>query len=185
MEYRTWLLWCLVIIELALTGYSIFWILLVSKPIFLAACGSAQMAIGILIALFSLSSVVLKGLGHSRLGTTASTNSFFDVWFLVMTFGLSFCAVGLVATCPESQAMYQRQIDAYVSSFDDNAAGGYLLQSDSDYKRLVFQFAFGQNSYEAFSILGLAWLSFHVAFCAVRELYSEDALPNAQWASGE
>jgi hypothetical protein len=132
--------------------------------------------------------VILTGLGRSQLGKTASVNTLFDVWFLATTLGLSFCAVGLVATCPESQKGYQQQIDAYVKCFDDQRTRSYSSEYDSPYKQLVFQFAFGQNSYEAFSILELGWLGFHVAFCALRELRpgDGDALPpNPQSTSGE
>jgi len=170
MSYLVWITGCHMAIQLSLLGYSLYWVVLVSRPIFRAACGSGCLAIGVMIILFSVFSLVLTVLGFKSLADTQSINALFDAWFLVTAITIAFVAVAIVATCPESQKVCQSQIVAYAASYSDGKTAAYLSKYGSEYDQLVFEFNYGQTSCNAFLTIEVLWIVFLVWFCAVREL---------------
>jgi hypothetical protein len=59
-------------------------------------------------------------------------------------------------------------IDIYRENSTSPAVLRYEQRCDSDWKKLYFEFAFGQKSYEAYFVMMIAWIVAIVGFYAMR-----------------
>jgi hypothetical protein len=170
MNHLRWIVACLVIIPLGIAAYSVYWVALVTEPILLAACGSDRAAVAILLSVMALCSSLSAFAGYKQLTDTKFNGPFFDIHFVSSFIGIISSAVALLMTSTESQKVCQIMIDAFKQNSTESAVLSYTQRYDSDWKKLYFEFAFGQKSYEAYFILMMAWIVAIVGFYGMREL---------------
>jgi hypothetical protein len=170
MNVLQWIRGFLILVPLGLAGFLVHWVTLVTEPVLMEACGAGRAALGILTLVATLVSSVFAFLAFKQIPRVVYDSVTLHGFFISTTIGIVLAFVGLVATSPESQMVCSGQIDAYLTAYADSKTSGYLKRYNTDYKRLVFQFAFGQTAHEAFFILNTAWLGLAIAFFAVAEL---------------
>lgn len=156
------------LIPLVIVGFTIYWIILVTEPVFITACGAGRLILGIFIACAALCSCIFAYFG-------LPDPIDYSVWkfhvFLVTTIaGLFLVMIALFSTSTESQSVCAMQIKAYCATHDDGRTSGYLAKYNSEYKQLLYQFAFGQTAYEAYLIMGCSWAAVFIGFFAMKEL---------------
>jgi hypothetical protein len=172
MNVLQWIRAFLIVVPLGVAGFMVHWVTLVTEPVLLAACGPGMLTVGVLTLVAALASSVFAFLAFKQIPPLVYKSFLFHGFFISTTLGIVLAFVGLVATSTESQMVCSSQIGEYVAAYNtsDSKATGYLKRYNSEYKRLVFQFAFGQTSHEAFFMLNTAWLGLAIAFFAVAEL---------------
>ena len=160
----------LIAVPLAVVGFSIYWIMLISEPVFVASCGQGRMVLGVLLLLVSLASSILAFLGFRELPKIDYSSIFLHAYLITTFVAVMLCATTLVATSNESQGFCAAQIDEYCVTLNNTRASAFLAKYDTQYKRYLYEFSFGQRAYEAYFITGSAWASSVVLFFAIAEL---------------
>jgi hypothetical protein len=172
MELLSWVLICLVLFPLAIAGFAIHWAVLVSEPILMTACGGGRLGIAIVLIVATLCSSVCAFLDSMHIRRQTTKSPLFVAYFLATAIGVLLCAVVVVMTTIQSQRICQGQIEAYYEAHIDAATQRYVEKYNTDYQRLVFQFAFGQTACEVYAILAGGWLASVIGFFAFNELRS-------------
>jgi hypothetical protein len=170
MLLLSWFRAFLILIPLGIAGISIYWVVLVTEPIFIAACGAGDLALGLLSVVSAVLSSFFVFFAFKELPRIRYSSITFHGFFISTAVGLLIAGIAMVATSPESQKVCTGQIATYLHSHEDDKTADFLKRHDSDYDQLVYSFAFGQTSHEAFFILTTAWLGSVIAFFALVEL---------------
>lgn len=166
-----WLRLFLILIPLAITGYSIYWIILVTQPIFLEACGVGCTALAILLMIASIISSIFAFVSFKNLQTLKYNTWTFSVYFISTAASLLFIALALLMTTTESQRVFDQNIGYYFNTHSNSITDKYQSTYSSNYQKVVYQYAYGQKSYEVYLIIGSAWLACFVSFFATYENY--------------
>ena len=166
-----WLRLFLILIPLAITGYSIYWIILVTQPIFLEACGAGCTALAVLLMISSLISSIFGFISFKKLQTIKYNSWTFSMYFISTVVGLLLVALALLMTTTESQRVFDQNISYYFQTHDNSITDKYQSTYSSNYQKIVYQYAYGQKSYEVYLIIGSAWLVCFVSFFAIYENY--------------
>lgn len=168
MALTSWIRIFLILIPLVVVGFSVYWIILVTEPVFIAACGSGKLILGILIACTALCSCVFAYFGlKSPLNYSLWQ---FNVFLTTTIVGIFLVIIAMVSTSTESQSICAMQIKTYCATHSDGRVTGYLNKYGSEYKQLLYQYAFGQTAYEGYLILGCSWIAAFIGFFAMKEL---------------
>lgn len=168
----TWLRLFLVCLPIAVSGYSIYYVVLVCEPIFVDAVGAGNAVLGTLIIVSALVSMVSSFISLKKPESIQFQSWHFSMYLISTIVGILLIAIALVLTCTESQSINSSKISNFAHSFPNSAsATKYSSRYGSDYKRLLYAYAYGLNSYEAYLIIGITWLICFVAFFAISELF--------------
>ena len=157
-------------IPLAVVGFSIYWIVLVTDSVFVSACGPGRIVIGVFVLALALTSSIFAFLAFRELPKINYGSIFFHVYLITTFIGILMCAIALVATTTESQGVCASLIDSYCATQNTTAVTSFLEKYNTPYKRLLYKYAFGQSGYEGYLITGCAWAVAVVTFFAVAEL---------------
>lgn len=160
----------LILVPLTVVGFSIYWITLATEPVFVAACGSGRAVLGVILILLSLASSIFAFLGFRELPIVNYKSPFFHIYLITTFAAFMICAITLVATSAESQGLCAALIDEYCTTINNTRAENFQQKYNSQYKRFLYQFSFGQRAYEAYLITGTAWASSVILFFAIAEL---------------
>ncbi|KAK8882237.1 hypothetical protein M9Y10_044878 [Tritrichomonas musculus] len=167
-----WLRVFLILIPLAITGYSIYWIILVTQPIFIEACGPGCIALAVLLIVSSFISSIFGFLSFKNIQSFNYQSWIFSTYFISTAAGLLLVMIVLLMTTTESQRVYDQKIGSYYETHNNSITSNYHSSYSSDYQKIVYQYAYGQKSYEAYLIIGFAWIICFVAFFATHENYN-------------
>ena len=168
-----WLRIFLVVVPLIVVGYSIYWIILVTEPIYLSACGAGPTALAALLMITSFISSIFALLSFRRLEKLNYETWIFSMYFISTIAGILFCALAMVMTTTESQRVCDNKISSYFQLVSDGRTDSYNSTYSTEYKRIVYQYSYGQSSYEAYLIVGFAWAICFVVFFVTYENYSK------------
>lgn len=168
----TWLRLFLVCLPIAVTGYSIYYVVLVCEPIFIDAIGAGNAVLGALIIITSLCSMVSSFISLKKPDSIQFNSWHFSMYIISTIIGILLIVIALVMTCTESQSINSSKISNYANAFPNSASTNkYQSSFGSNYKKLLYAYAFGLNSYEAYLIIGIAWIMCFVAFFTIAELF--------------
>ncbi|OHT04222.1 hypothetical protein TRFO_28331 [Tritrichomonas foetus] len=168
-----WLRLFLILIPLIVIGYSIYWIILVTEPIFLAACGAGPTALAVLLMVASLASSIFAFITFKKPEKIDYSDWTFSAFFVSTASGILLCAIAMLMTTTESQRVFDSRISTYYLYNSDSLTDSYDKSYSTDYKKIVYQYSYGQSSYEAYLIIGFAWVICFVAFFATYENYPQ------------
>lgn len=166
-----WLRLFLILLPLVITGYSIYWIILVTQPIFLEACGAECTALAVLLMASSVASSIFAYISFRKLRSLKYNTWTFSVYFISTTIGLLLVSLALLMTTTESQRVFDHKIGYYSRTHSNSITDKYQSSYSTDYQKIVYQYAYGQKSYEVYLIIGAAWLVCFVSFFATYENY--------------
>ena len=165
-----WIRVFLIAIPLAVVGFSIYWIVLVTDSVFVSACGPGRIVIGVFALILALASSIFAFFAFRELPKINYSSVFFHLYLIITCLGLLMCAIAMVATTTESQGVCASLIDSYCATRNTTDVTSFLAKYDTDYKRLLYKYAFGQSGYEGYLIMGCAWAVAFVTFFAIAEL---------------
>ena len=165
-----WIKIFLCLIPLGICGFTIYWTILVSQPVFLKSIGAGNVIIGALIIISTLLSGIFIWIASQKFEIDYSS-VVFSIYFISTFLGLFFCCIALIMTSTETQGVDDLLIKNYLLSNSDSATESYYKSFSDAYKQTLYLFAFGQNSYEVYLILTALWFISIITFFMIYELY--------------
>lgn len=164
-----WLRLFLILLPIAITAYSIYWTILVTEPIFLAACGAGCTVLAVLLMVFALLSSLFAFLSFRQLNNLNYQSLLFSLYLIFTIVGFLLIVIALIMTTTESQRVFDIKISTYLGHHTDSKTQSYYKTYSTQYKQIVYQYAYGQKSYEAYLIIGAAWFIAFIAFFTTAE----------------
>lgn len=164
-----WLRLFLILLPIAITAYSIYWTIFVTEPIFLAACGAGCTVLAVLLMVFALLSSLFAFLSFRQLNNLNYQSLLFSLYLIFTIVGFLLIVIALIMTTTESQRVFDIKISTYLGHHTDSKTQSYYKTYSTQYKQIVYQYAYGQKSYEAYLIIGAAWFIAFIAFLTTAE----------------